>query len=174
MERDMSEQMITEAPRAVTEAERPFWATVARLYREYGMEATDMGIAGTYGMRDSDKTVDVVRSGEDQYRFAGPTVISDSYTCNAAHIRKLVDMGILTPVPESTPHYHVVEFINGCLNDYDSGPIATIQDAREELAQMRDFVAGEYVPAGDDRYERGVHILKIEMCTEACDPDAEY
>lgn len=37
MEQDMSEQMMTQ-PRAVPEEERPFWNTIARLYREYGTE----------------------------------------------------------------------------------------------------------------------------------------
>jgi hypothetical protein len=38
-ETDMSEQMMT-GPRSVTAEERPFWETVARLYREYGTEET--------------------------------------------------------------------------------------------------------------------------------------
>jgi hypothetical protein len=75
-------------------------------------------------------------------------------------------------------HYHVVEFINGCLNDYDSGPIASIADARNELQFFLgtdDFDDDSaYVPAGKDRYERGLHILKIETCNEDCDPNADY
>jgi hypothetical protein len=76
-----------------------------------------------------------------------------------------------------TEHYHVVEFIDGFLNDYDSGPIATIEDARKALQASVDADnayeleqdANLYVAAGDDRYERGMHILKIETCNENCD-----
>jgi hypothetical protein len=34
------------------------------------------------------------------------------------------------------PHYHVVAFINGCLNDYDSGPIASETDADMALQEF--------------------------------------
>lgn len=34
----MSEAMMRAEPRRVTDAERPFWETVARLYAEYGTE----------------------------------------------------------------------------------------------------------------------------------------
>jgi hypothetical protein len=70
-------------------------------------------------------------------------------------------------------HYHVVEFINGCLNDSDSGPYESLQEAREGLQWFLDGYgdnADEHVqiePAGEDRYERGIHILKIEACTES-------
>jgi hypothetical protein len=73
-------------------------------------------------------------------------------------------------------HYHVVEFINGCLNDYDSGPIDTLDNARCELDHLVNVWNDEeaYVPAGNDRYQRGIYILKVESCTEDCDPDADY
>jgi hypothetical protein len=69
-------------------------------------------------------------------------------------------------------HYHVVEFINGCLNDYDSGPIETLELARESLAyNVSNLTVDEnleptYAPSGVDRYVRGLHTLKIEECTE--------
>jgi hypothetical protein len=75
-----------------------------------------------------------------------------------------------------TEHFHVVEFINGCLNDGDSGPIESLSDAREELQRIVDDAASVgswnpdmvdyYRPAGEDRYVRGSYILKIEECTE--------
>lgn len=182
---------MTDAPRAVTDAERPFWETVARLYREYGTETettmTDE-LVGTYRVRGGDNTVDVVADGDDRYRFAGPTVIDATYRCNAAHIRKMLSLGMMMPETtetESTTHYHVVEFIDGCLHDDDSGPIETLDEARAEL---RDRVVGHnetdtwineqryphapYMPAGQDRYQRGLHILKIETCTGDCDDTA--
>lgn len=69
---------------------------------------------------------------------------------------------------EVQPHYHVVEFINGCLNDYDSGPYETLEDAREEVRQITEVHApGEYIQYGKDKYERSdLYILKIEECTE--------
>ncbi len=67
-------------------------------------------------------------------------------------------------------HYHVVEFIQGCLNDYDSGPYETLEYAREELEDIRRWYEENtdkpYKPAGADRYESGVHVLKIEECNE--------
>jgi hypothetical protein len=57
------------------------------------------------------------------------------------------------------PHYHVVAFINGCLNDYDSGPIESLEMAQDHFAEI----------APD--WETGIHIVKIEDCTEDCDPD---
>jgi hypothetical protein len=69
-------------------------------------------------------------------------------------------------------HYHVVEFINGCLNDYDSGPFDSLEDAQEVLNDIvkegNKFPDTDelYVEAGEDRYERGLYILKIEVCNE--------
>ena len=65
-------------------------------------------------------------------------------------------------------HYHVVQFINGCLNDSDSGPYTTLNDARGELHflvnERRDM--GHAVKLeGKDRYVDGLYILKIEECT---------
>jgi hypothetical protein len=57
------------------------------------------------------------------------------------------------------PHYHVVAFINGCLNDYDSGPIESLELAQDHFAEV----------APD--WETGIHLVKIEECTEDCDPD---
>lgn len=63
-------------------------------------------------------------------------------------------------------HYHVVEFINGCLNDYDSGPFEDHYDALSHLQEMlARSEPGEYVATAYDRYERGIHILKVEECT---------
>lgn len=69
------------------------------------------------------------------------------------------------------PHYHVVEFINGCLNDYDSGPIETIGWAREVLKSHvnRDFSYGDddepqYQEVGQDKYVSEIRILTIEEC----------
>jgi t-SNARE complex subunit (syntaxin) len=64
-------------------------------------------------------------------------------------------------------HYHVVQFIDGSLNDGDSGPYTTLKDARAEL---RDVVQsyrqrGQTVKAeGKDRYVCGLYIIKIEAC----------
>lgn len=70
-------------------------------------------------------------------------------------------------------HYHVVEFINGCLNDYDSGPIDELIDAQTLLDEMvhqhNGFTSeGEdkYLANGVLRYERGLYILKVEECSE--------
>jgi hypothetical protein len=87
---------------------------------------------------------------------------------HATDLGELLDHGGLAE-PEPTPHWHIVEFIDGCLNDYDSGPIDTIEDAREELRQITEVrTIGEYTPAGEDRFERGLHILKIEECKGEC------
>jgi hypothetical protein len=84
-------------------------------------------------------------------------------------------------VNEKQPHYHVVEFINGCLNDYDSGPIEALDEAQAHITGIVQSTDGHsedgmdvYVEAGEDRYERGIYILKVEECTEDCDPDADY
>jgi len=71
-------------------------------------------------------------------------------------------------------HYHVVEFINGCLNDYDSGPIDSLGDARIELAQFVDDVEYDWEPDGVDRFTRGTHILKIEECGERLHGGRQY
>ena len=76
------------------------------------------------------------------------------------------------------PHYHVVAFIPGCLNDYDSGPIDTLAEAREELLQYVD--TGGMQPerpcktAGPDRYTNGPYVITIEECAEECDPESDY
>lgn len=80
---------------------------------------------------------------------------------------------------EKLPHYHVVEFINGCLNDYDSEAYETLDDARSDLSDMverhneeaawnRDngYRSEPYQAEGTDRYTRGIYILKIEECYE--------
>ena len=64
---------------------------------------------------------------------------------------------------DDTTHCHVVEFINGCLNDYDSWPIETFHDAVDTLEWAK---SDEHVLEGDFRYVNGLHILKIEECTE--------
>jgi hypothetical protein len=68
------------------------------------------------------------------------------------------------------PHYHVVAFINGCLNDYDSGPFYYLENAREDLRNYLEYGGmqpdQEIVPAGTDRYTNGPYIIKIEECTE--------
>ena len=70
-------------------------------------------------------------------------------------------------------HYHVVVFIDGCLNDYDSGPIEDIAEAREALAWQLDLGRGAvcgWKRTGEDRYQQidGLYIVKIEDCTEGC------
>lgn len=71
-------------------------------------------------------------------------------------------------------HYHVVEFINGCLNEYDSGPFEEREDARIHLLETvnenneSEYRGHDYIQAGEDRYERGPFILKIEECGEDC------
>jgi hypothetical protein len=76
--------------------------------------------------------------------------------------------------PEETPeHYHVVAFINGCLNDHDSGPYDTLEDARIALAEYVETEATyspyEWESAGVDRFVQvnGVYIAAIEPCSEA-------
>jgi hypothetical protein len=61
-------------------------------------------------------------------------------------------------------HYHVVEFINGCLNDYDSGPLDTLRDA---ATHMKEIVKEnpDYERVGPMRYQRGLYTLKIEDCS---------
>lgn len=66
-------------------------------------------------------------------------------------------------------HYHVVTFINGCLTDYDSGPIATKKEARSELARILrdDRERGRrIVKLGDGLYASGLYLNAIEECTE--------
>jgi len=144
----MSEQMMSRAPRRMTDEERPFWNTVARLYREYGTEDT--------AVSNEPVTVDEYLNGPDDMTISS----------------------VIVPDNEPAEHYHVVEFIDGCLNDYDSGPMATIDEARATLtgiAQATDGYAETgaddelYTPAGEDRYTRGSYILKIETCRENCD-----
>lgn len=79
-------------------------------------------------------------------------------------------------------HFHVVAFQNGCLNDYDSGPIEDRDLARLDLEDYldcyRDMNAdgAEYVltDTGHDRWEvtHGEYgagfIVKIEECGEDC------
>lgn len=80
---------------------------------------------------------------------------------------------------ESGPHYHVVEFINGCTNDYDSGPYEELEDAQSDLEDMVEshnenalwlnengYHDDPYTKDGDDRYTRNAFILKIEECRE--------
>jgi hypothetical protein len=71
-------------------------------------------------------------------------------------------------------HYHVVEFINGCLNDYDSGPYDTLEDARGHIKEVINHPcqAGKIVPAGEDRYiVDDLYIMKIEECHEDCEEE---
>jgi hypothetical protein len=65
-------------------------------------------------------------------------------------------------------HYHVVEFIDGCLNDYDSGPFDAINDAREWIENIVADTPDLYEPSGESRYVRvnSPYILKIESCNE--------
>jgi hypothetical protein len=75
-------------------------------------------------------------------------------------------------VPEVTPHYHVVDFIDGCLNDYDSGPYETLEDARSELRSIMEhpMQLAKFEQAGEDRYiYDNIHILKIEKCSQDCE-----
>lgn len=116
-------------------------------------------------------------------------LIGDEFISTARHGFSALDNGGVTCIvqrpllalPEGEPkepreHYHVVSFINGCLNDYDSGAIDTLEDARIELAEYIDnspfdsFEACQWVPAGVDRYVQveGLYIAKIESCTEEC------
>lgn len=77
---------------------------------------------------------------------------------------------------EPRKHYHVVSFINGCLNDYDSGAIDTLEDARIELAEYVEnspfdsFDTVEWQAAGVDRFVQveGLYVAKIEPCTQNC------
>jgi hypothetical protein len=72
-----------------------------------------------------------------------------------------------------TEHYHVVTFIDGCLNDYDSGPIEGLEDARAHLAEYVDQDDWDsWEPAGVDRFVGATspYILKIESC---CDCEEE-
>jgi hypothetical protein len=71
-----------------------------------------------------------------------------------------------------TTHYHVVSFINGCLNDYDSGPIKTLEDARASLQDYLWSGDGEnFHEAGPDRYTDGFSITTIEPCNDTCELD---
>jgi hypothetical protein len=76
------------------------------------------------------------------------------------------------------PHYHVVAFINGCLNDYDSGPIALEADADMALQgfvrEAQELTDEPIRNTGYMRYQNGPYIVKVESCTEDCDPDDLY
>ena len=66
-------------------------------------------------------------------------------------------------------HYHVVTFINGCLTDYDSGPLATKKEARQELARIlrEDREMGRrVVKMADGIYASGLYLNAREECTE--------
>lgn len=83
---------------------------------------------------------------------------------------KLTEKGLeaMAEYGERLPHYHVVEFINGCLNDWVSGP-DTLEGCRAEIAQyveVAELENNQYEPAGTDRFTRGLYILKIEECYE--------
>jgi hypothetical protein len=73
------------------------------------------------------------------------------------------------------PHFHVVAFINGCLNDYDSGPIESEELARESLreyvATEATYTEDEIVQVDVDRYQRGPYTITIEPCNNPCDMD---
>ena len=92
------------------------------------------------------------------------------------HWNEAHDTVWFTDEEEPTAHYHVVAFMPGCLNDYDSGPIDDIESARVVLKELADdYPEGDpMVPGGKDRYTNAFYILKIEECTESCDPDADY
>lgn len=73
---------------------------------------------------------------------------------------------------EPLEHYHVVAFINGCLNDHDSGPYDTLDDARIALAEYVETDSDtmhDWISAGVDRFvqRNGVYIAAIESCSEA-------
>ena len=77
--------------------------------------------------------------------------------------------------PEPAPHYHVVAFIDGCLNDYDSGPINDYTDALADLDwYMETTYPDTPTVAGQERYQVGPYIIKVEECREACDPEGAY
>lgn len=73
---------------------------------------------------------------------------------------------------DCAPHWHVVAFINGCLNDYTSPPYDTVDDARAALA--------EYVNNGgilpdrpcqridSDTFLSGHYCITIEDCFDDC------
>lgn len=89
------------------------------------------------------------------------------------HWNEAHDTVWFTQEEEATTHYHVVAFMDGCLNDYDSGPYSTIEDAEQDLAWYLE--SGAMVPdapiedAGYLRYANGPYIIKVEECTEECD-----
>jgi hypothetical protein len=88
--------------------------------------------------------------------------------CDTAENRIVIDIFTEGVAPTMNKHYHVVRFINGCLNDSDSGPYTTLKDARAELKYCVSVhrEMGETVkPEGKDRYVSGLYILKIEECT---------
>lgn len=82
--------------------------------------------------------------------------------------------GIIDTHDNDRQHYHVVAFINGCLNDYDSGPIDTFEDA---VTALRDYMnEGGMQPDtevsdvfGETRYQQGLYTIQVEACQEeAC------
>ena len=83
------------------------------------------------------------------------------------------------------PHYHVETFINGCLNDYDSGPYTSKKDAQEDAAWYRSDQpnnwrhTGPITPLQVDRWEQieGLYILAIVKCVEPlkrCEESSAY
>lgn len=103
----------------------------------------------------------------------GTTVKDGAIRCSQClRLRTLDEDGLCSECQDGPiTHYHIVSFINGCLNDYDDGPYETLQVARAALDAFLDANDDTFPwqPAGVDRYEQqgGPYILKIEECTEA-------
>ncbi len=97
-----------------------------------------------------------------------PTVVAECVRMN--------EQSIADEEPETPMHYHVVAFIDGCLNDYDSGPHEHIEPAREECAELAAEYYGEdtfVTDTGNSRYEvrrhedsPGGYIVKVEECQQ--------
>jgi len=110
-----------------------------------------------------------------------------SEVCDVCLERLTDDIVINDEDEEVGPHYHIVEFINGCLNDYDSGPYEDLADAQSDLKDMVEnhnenalwfnengLHEDPYVEEGEDLYTRNIYILKIEECTQDCTNHPEW
>ena len=70
---------------------------------------SQLDVAGLYMRRGDNGVIAVAEHRSGEYGFYGPGVIATDYRVSAAHIRKLVELGILTPIARDswTPAVHM-------------------------------------------------------------------
>lgn len=136
---------------------------------------------GTNPMHDNEEIYDAFPSDPDAFvsqawKEASREAASDPtcHYCGNERESHAEDCPEYEPEPEST-HFHVVAFINGCLNDYDSGPYDSRKDARHECRELAysyfgDGTYTEQWSADEYRVRRtpkshGEYIIAVEECT---------